>query len=256
MKSIESRSNPLYKQLFKWQSSAGRRDEPILLEGVHLCEAFLALGRQPQYALFAQARIHEPQLVRLIDKLSEEVCCTLSGSLLGNLSNVDTDQGVLFVVKPSSPPLPEQLTGNMLWLDRVQDPGNVGTLLRTAAAAGIVRVLASTGTASLWSPKVLRSAQGVHFGLRLHEHVDLVAATRALTVPLIVTTLGDATDLFDTKLPPHAAWVFGHEGQGVSQSLIDLAALRLKVEHAPSVESLNITAAAAVCLFEQRRQQR
>ena len=140
MKSIESRSNPLYKQLFKWQSSAGRRDEPILLEGVHLCEAFLALGRQPQYALFDQARIHEPQLVRLVDKLSEEVCCTLSGSLLGNLSNVDTDQGVLFVVKPSSPPLPEQLVGNMLWLDRVQDPGNVGTLLRTAAAAGIVFV--------------------------------------------------------------------------------------------------------------------
>ena len=83
-----------------------------------------------------------------------------------------------------------------------------------------------------------------------------MAATRSLTVPLIVTTLRDASDLFDTKLPPHAAWVFGHEGQGVSQSLIDLAALRLKVDHAPSVESLNITAAAAVCLFEQRRQQR
>lgn len=256
MKCIESRSNPLYKQLFKWQSSAGRRDEPVLLEGVHLCEAFLALGRQPQYALFDQARIGEPQLARLIENLSEDVCCTLSASLLANLSSVDTGQGVVFVVKPATATLPDNLDGNMLWLDRVQDPGNVGTLLRTAAAAGITRVLASTGTASLWSPKVLRSGQGVHFGLRLHEHVDLLAATRSLKVPLIATTLGDATDLFDTKLPAQAAWVFGHEGQGVSQSLIDQASLRIRVEHATAVESLNITAAAAVCLFEQRRQQR
>ena len=256
MKCIESRSNPLYKQLFKWQSSAGRRDEPVLLEGVHLCEAFLALDRQPQYALFDQARIGEPQLARLIENLSDDVCCTMSASLLANLSSVDTGQGVVFVVKPATATLPDSLDGNMLWLDRVQDPGNVGTLLRTAAAAGITRVLASTGTASLWSPKVLRSGQGVHFGLRLHEHVDLLAATRSLKVPLIATTLGDATDLFDTKLPAQAAWVFGHEGQGVSQSLIDQASLRIRVEHATAVESLNITAAAAVCLFEQRRQQR
>ncbi len=256
MKRIESRSNPLYKQLFKWQSSAGRRDEPVLLEGIHLCEAFLALGRQPQYALFDQARIAEPQLARLIGSLSENVCCTLSASLLANLSSVDTDQGVVFVVKPASATLPDNLDGNMLWLDRVQDPGNVGTLLRTAAAAGITRVLASTGTASLWSPKVLRSGQGVHFSLRLHEHVDLLAATRNLKVPLIATTLRDATDLFDTKLPAQAAWVFGHEGQGVSQSLIDQAAMRVRVDHASTVESLNITAAAAICLFEQRRQQR
>jgi len=256
MKIIESRSNPLYKQLFKWQSSAGRRDEPVLLEGVHLCEAYLALGLQPQFALFDHARIEEPQLARLITQLPDQVCCTLSGSLLGNLSNVDTDQGVLFVVKPSNPPLPEKLTGNMLWLDRIQDPGNVGTLLRTAAAAGVTRVLASTGTAALWSPKVLRSGQGVHFGLRLHEHVDLVAATRQLEVPLIVTTLGEATDLFNSTLPPQAAWVFGHEGQGVSQALVDLATYRLKIEHAKTVESLNVTAAAAICLFEQRRQHR
>ena len=114
MKNIESRSNPLYKQLFKWQSSAGRRDEPVLLEGIHLCEAFLALGRQPQYALFDQARLAEPQLARLIASLSEDVCCSLSGSLLANLSSVDTDQGVVFVVKPASAALPETLDGNML----------------------------------------------------------------------------------------------------------------------------------------------
>ena len=256
MKTIESRSNPLYKQLFKWQSSAGRRDEPILLEGVHLCEAFLALGRQPQYALFDQTRITEPPLARLIEKLSEEVCCLLPAGLLANLSNVDTGQGVLFVVRPVVATLPERLSTNMLWLDRVQDPGNVGTLLRTAAAAGITRVLASTGTASLWSPKVLRSGQGVHFGLHLHEHIDLLAVAHRLTVPLIVTTLSEANDLFEVKLPAQAAWVFGHEGQGVSQSLLDLAALRIRIDHAQAVDSLNVTAAAAICLFEQRRQHR
>ena len=254
MKHIESRANPLYKQLFKWQSSAGRRDEPVLLEGVKLCESWLDLGKQPKYAIFDAERIHQPHLVALIDRLNPEVCLTMSGSLLGNLSSVDTDQGVLFVAQPTIHPIPEKITESIVMLDRLQDPGNVGAILRTCAAAGVKRVFSSVGTAGLWSPKVLRSGQGAHFILKLHEQTDLLSLTKSLAIPLIVTTLEDANDLYKTKLPRHAAWVFGNEGQGVATELLGRSDLRIKINHDQAVESLNVTVASAICLFEQRRQ--
>lgn len=256
MKHIESRANPLYKQLYKWQSSAGRREEPVLLEGVNLCESWLDLGRQPKFAIFDAERVSQAHLVALIDRLNPDVCRTMSGSLLGNLSSVNTDQGVLFVAQPTIHPIPEKITESIVMLDRLQDPGNVGAILRTCAAAGIKRIFASVGTAGLWSPKVLRSAQGAHFVLKLHEHMDLLEVTRALAVPLIVTTLEDASDLHTTLLPKHAAWVFGNEGDGVSADLLAQAEMRVKIMHDPSVESLNVTVASAICLFEQRRQNR
>lgn len=254
MKHIESRANTLYKQLYKWQSSAGRRDEPVLLEGTHLCGSWLDLGRQPKYAIFDLERVTQPHLVALIDRLNPDVCLTMSGSLLGNLSSVDTDQGVLFVAQPTIHPIPEKMAETVVLLDRLQDPGNVGALLRTCAAAGVKRVFASVGTAGLWSPKVLRSAQGAHFVLKLHEQIDLLALTQSMAIPLIVTTLDDASDLHQTALPKHAAWVFGNEGQGVAAELLARSDLRVKIMHNPCVESLNVTVASGICLFEQRRQ--
>ena len=254
MKHIESRANPLYKQLFKWQSSAGRRDEPVLLEGVNLCDSWLSMDKQPKYAIFDIERIGQPHLSDLIDKLNPDICLTMSGSLLGNLSSVDTDQGVLFVAQPTIHPIPEKISESIVMLDRLQDPGNVGAILRTCAAAGIKRVFASVGTAGLWSPKVLRSAQGAHFVLKLHEQMDLLSLTEALSIPLIVTTLEDASDLYQTTLPKHAAWVFGNEGQGVAEKLLTRADLRVKIIHDRAVESLNVTVASGICLFEQRRQ--
>lgn len=256
MKHIESRANPLYKQLYKWQSSAGRRDEPVLLEGAKLCESWLDLGRQPKYAIFDLERVNQQHLVALIERLNPEVCLTLSGSLLGHLSSVDTDQGVLFVVQPTLHPIPEKITESVVMLDRLQDPGNVGAILRTCAAAGIKRVFASVGTAGLWSPKVLRSAQGAHFVLKLYEQIDLQSLTQVLRVPMIVTTLDEASDLDQVTLPKHAAWVFGNEGQGVMAELLLRADMRVKIMHDSCVESLNVTVASAICLFEQRRQNR
>ena len=254
MKHIESRANPLYKQLYKWQSSAGRRGEPALLDGLHLCEAWLASGRRPLHALFDVDRIEHPAHVGLIRRLNAEQCVTMSGSLLRTLSSFDSDQGVIFVAQQPVFELPERLKEPVVLFDRIQDPGNVGTLLRTCAAAGIRRVLASPGTAALWSPKVLRSAQGAHFGLQMHEQVNLMDVLDRLDVALVATALDDAQDLFATHLPAKCAWVFGHEGQGVDAALLKRATLRVRIEHDPSVESLNVTAAAAICLFEQRRQ--
>ena len=257
MKHIESRSNPLFKQLYKWQSSAGRRGEPVILDGIHLCESWLTVGRPPQYAIFDIDRVEEPQLQALIDKLAPELCLTMSGSLLSGLSDFNTNQGVLFVVQPKVDTLPMRIKESVVVLDRIQDPGNVGTLLRTCAAAGIKRVFATTGTATLWSPRVLRSGQGAHFALRLHEQADIEVMIATLEIPLVATSLTEAQDLFVTELPDHCAWVFGNEGQGVDAALLKRAKLRVKIAHdLTGAESLNVTAAAAICLFEQRRQHR
>lgn len=257
MKHIESRSNPLFKQLYKWQSSAGRRGEPVILDGIHLCESWLSVGRPPQYAIFDIDRVQEPQLQALIEKLPPELCLTMSGTLLGGLSSFNTNQGILFVVQPKVDTLPMRIKESVIVLDRIQDPGNVGTILRTCAAAGIKRVFATTGTATLWSPRVLRSGQGAHFALRLHEQADLEVMIATLEIPLVVTSLTEAQDLFATELPDHCAWVFGNEGQGVDAALLKRADLRVKIVHdLTGAESLNVTAAAAICLFEQRRQHR
>lgn len=255
MKLIESRANPLFKQLFKWQSAAGRRGEPVLLEGIHLSQAWLATKGLPRYAIFDQDRIESSVIRSLKQDIPDQSCIVMPGSLLRSLSDVDSSQGVLFVVESIQQPLPKQINETVVLLDRLQDPGNVGTLLRTCVAAGIKKVFASTGTAACWSPKVLRSGQGAHFALELHEHVNLFELVKSIDCPLAVTTLENGTDIFAAKLPPKCAWVFGHEGQGVHPDLIGQADLKLHINHeVGAIESLNVTVAAAICLFEQRRQ--
>jgi TrmH family RNA methyltransferase len=132
-------------------------------------------------------------------------------------------------------------------LDRLQDAGNVGSILRSAAALGFAQVLAIKGTAALWSPKVVRAGMGAHFGLNLVEglsHDD----TKALTVPLLVTSSHAGDWLHKTTLPWPCAWVLGHEGQGVDPALMALAQHSVRIAQPGGEESLNVAAAAAICL--------
>ena len=259
MKHIASRDNPQFKQLHRLAQHAGRRGAQAILEGVHLCQAWLDTGVAPALAVFDAERLNHPEPAALLAAVQaimpERQILLLSPQLLRQLESVETGQGVLFIVDPPVPALPARLAESMVWLDRVQDPGNVGTILRICAAAGIDRVLMSSGCAAAWSPKVLRGGQGAHFALTVHEQVDLVEVTDRLDVPLTVTTLENAQDLYAATLPDTCAWVFGHEGQGVAPALQAAAALRIRIDHAPAVESLNVGVAAALCLFEQRRQQ-
>ena len=138
-------------------------------------------------------------------------------------------------------------------LDRVQDPGNVGAILRSAAAFGFTQVLALEGSAALWSPKVLRAGMGAHFGLRLVEGAD-AGALDELELPAIATSSHAARALHEAALPWPCAWVLGHEGQGVSAELERRCSLTLRIAQPGGEESLNVAAAAAVCLYESARQ--
>lgn len=253
MKHITSRDNPRYKQLVKL--AGGRRGDQVLLEGVHLCQEWLRHRGPPAFALFDAQRLErDPELAALAAALPAGIAAGCDPALARRLSQVQESQGVYFIASTPVEPLPEHIAATSLWLDRIQDPGNLGTLLRTAAAAGISQAYLSSGCAGAWSPKVLRSAQGAHFAMRLHEDVDLAALRARLRVPLIATALEDARSLYDEPLPRACAWLMGNEGQGVSPELLRLADRRVFIPQAPGVESLNVAAAAAICLFEHRRQ--
>jgi TrmH family RNA methyltransferase len=254
MKHIASRGNPLIKSLQRLAAAAGRRDSQILLDGVHICQAWLRHYGAPMRALFDVARLGHPEIAGLVSALPTEICVSLETRLLHALASVESDQGVVFVVQPPQLALPPTIDESCVLLDRVQDPGNVGTLMRSCAAAGIPRILLSEGCAAVWSPKVLRSAQGAHFALALHEHVALDTMLPLLAIPLVATALQESISLYDANLPPRCAWVFGHEGQGVDLALLHAANLRVRIPHdTQAVESLNVAVAAAICLFEQRR---
>ena len=132
-------------------------------------------------------------------------------------------------------------------LDRVQDAGNVGSILRSAGAFGFRQVLALRGTAALWSPKVLRAGMGAHFGLRLVEGLDPVDL-QALKVPRLLTSSHQGDWLHRARLPWPCAWVLGHEGQGVRPELNDTASAWVRIAQPGGEESLNVAAAAAICL--------
>jgi TrmH family RNA methyltransferase len=259
LKSIASRSNPLVKQLraLARPGQAARREGLVWLEGIHLCQEYLQRIGAPRHAVFDASRLADAgarELQALARALPEASCLALEAGLLDGISDVAAAQGVGFLAELPRPALPTSVDTACVVLDGVQDPGNVGSILRTCAAAGIGTLFLLEGSASAWSPKVLRAGQGAHFSLTIHEQMPARMLLDRLAVPLLATTLEDAAGLYDVELPCPAAWVFGHEGQGVSAALLERATHRVHIPQASGVESLNVAAAAAVCLFEHRRQ--
>lgn len=257
MKVIASRANPFFKSLIRMHQEAGKPGKSAILEGIHLCQSWLDAGNAPEWVVVDRTVEHAREIQDLVQATGQERLVILESGLFKSLSDVVTSQGILFIVSILQDPFPAALNQNCILLDRVQDPGNVGTILRTAAAAGVNLVFASDQTAALWSPKVLRSAQGAHFGLSLHERIDMHSLLGRLEVPVIATTMDGSTDLYRTELPARCAWMFGNEGQGIRMELSDRASMRVRVPiDSKSVESLNVGVCAALCLYEQRRQHR
>ena len=252
MKLIQSRDNAFFKQLKKLAESGRERRKAgqTVLDGVHLVEAYeKAFGRLDTLVV-AESALTGGEVA---DYAAGRDVVALADALMRDLGLVDTPSGLLAVAPiPAAGGTPD-LAVDAILLDGVQDPGNVGTLLRTAAAAGIGQALLSPGCAAAWSPKVLRAGQGAHFALRIHEDVDLEAFALAYAGTLAVTTLEGSVSLYEARWDGPLAWVFGAEGLGVRPALQQLAGLRIRIPMPGAVESLNVGAAAAVCLFEALR---
>lgn len=255
VRTLTSRDNPDFRHWLRLLKPSGRsRYGEILLEGVHLCQAWLDHMGMPPKVLVARTALALADVQSIWQAVAPAQRIVLDDALARALSQVQHGPALFFVVKPPAPKRPERLKETSLMLDRVQDPGNLGTLLRTAAAAGLRHVILSEGCAAAWSPKVLRSGQGAHFSLEVHEHADLHAWLDHLDIPLAATTLRCGRALHAQDLTPPCVWLFGNEGQGVDERLMERAQWRLRIAQAGGVESLNVAAAAAICLFEQRHQ--
>lgn len=252
MKLIQSRDNVFFKQLKKLAESGRERRKTglTLLDGVHLVEAFEAARGLVETLVVAESALETDEISRLT---AGRDIVVLADSLMREIGLVDTPSGLLAVVAQPKSLAAVDLENDAVLLDGVQDPGNVGTLLRTAAAAGVRQVLLSSACAAAWSPKVLRAGQGAHFVLDIVEDADLVAAVRDYRGTVAVTCLDGAVSLYEARWQAPLAWIFGAEGQGVSPELIAAADLRIKIPMPGAVESLNVGAAAAICLFEALR---
>ncbi|MDY0973551.1 RNA methyltransferase [Massilia sp. CFBP9012] len=259
MKTISSRDNAFYKDLksLATSSQARRKAGQSLLDGVHLCQSWLDLRGAPRHCVVSEGALGNREVQAIVarcDTLRAPVTA-LPDALFNAVSQVEHGVHLLFVIDSPQPSAAPALVGSSVLLDGVQDPGNVGSILRSAAAAGIKQVYCSPGTAFCWSPKVLRAAMGAHFVLDIFEGVELAPLVRAAKVPVLATSGYAAERLYALDLRRPVAWVLGHEGQGVSDELLKLATHRVAVPHAGQVESLNVAACAAVCFFEGLRQQ-
>ena len=252
---IRSRDNATFRELAELAHSARerRRLGRSVLEGIHLCEAWLLRHGSPRIAAATAAALEHPEVAPLLARHGL-VPTELSDELFGAVSTLQHGVGLVFVVDTPRPGLPAWIDADAVYLDRVQDPGNVGTLLRSCAAAGLGTVLTAPGTAWCWSPKVLRAGMGAHFHLSIHEAVPWSAVRARLAVEPIGTRARDATSLFEADLRGPALWLLGNEGEGLSGEIAADVARWVRIPQAAGVESMNVAAAAAVCLFEQRRQ--
>ena len=252
MQLIRSRANPFFKSLKRLAESGRERRQTgrTLLDGVHLVTAYEAVHGPVETLVVGESALAGSEIAGLV---AGRRIFGLADSLLRDLGLVETPSGLLAVAVVPEATVAVDLEKDAILLDGVQDPGNVGAILRTAAAAGIGQALLGPGCAAVWSPKVLRAGQGAHFALTIHEDADLAGFMAGYRGTTAVTCLDDATSLYDACWEGPLTWVFGAEGLGVRRELIDVAHLQIRIPMPGAVESLNVAAAAAVCIFEALR---
>lgn len=258
MKLIESSQNKLYKDLKKLASNASARSKAgkIVLEGVHVCQMFLTKIGEPEYCVVTDVSLTDKEVTELVAKCQENGVKVLNvpEHLFRGLSSVDTGVSVIFIADSPQMEQANSIIKTALLIDRLQDPGNLGTILRTAAAAGVTEIYCSPGTVSVWSPKVVRSAMGAHFALDIYENQDLSKLISSTSLPVLATSSHADNSIYDTDLNREVVWLVGHEGQGISDMLMNGATETVSIPHKGDIESLNVAVATSVCLFEQLRQ--
>ncbi len=268
---ISSKDNALFKEVRLLQALGPKGQKArfasghALLEGTHLVQTWVG-NPSLKSLITSELGLQNPEIAQAVyDHI--EICPDTRvyqldkglWDLLSDLVNAPQIAGLLDL--PQSALNPQKsvatISGDVIILDRIQDAGNVGTILRTAAAAGFHQVIATSGCAHLWSSKVLRAGMGAHRLLDLYEGWSNQQVLSAVTAPFLAATADGQLDIFDMPkiLTQPVAWVMGSEGQGVCEDLM-VQAQGVAIPIDPRVESLNVSTAAAVCLFETLRVRR
>jgi len=256
VKQVASADNAAYKALRRLaQSSQARREAGLsVLDGAHLVAAYLEHLGSPRQLAVSRSAMDKPEIAAILARAGAVETIVLRDGLFAGLSSVVTPTGIIAVVAtPRSRLVPSEID-TCVMLEAVQDPGNLGSILRSCAAAGIRHALLSRATVNAWSPRVLRAAMGAHFAIHIHERVDLQAAARDYNGRIVATRQDAGASLFDTPLTGNVGFLFGNEGAGLSAPLLAAAQAVVSIPMPGRAESLNVAAAVAVCVFERVRQ--
>jgi RNA methyltransferase, TrmH family len=251
---LESKDNAKIKHLrgLIEQSSYRKKQGQTVLEGTHLGLAWVEQKRRINSIFTTEKNLEHPDICDILDEYDGSVF-VIAESLYRDLSTLGTTLPFLAIVDLPSSSQALQYDLDTLILENVQDPGNVGTLLRSAAAAGIQQVVCTKGSASLWSPRVLRAGMGAHFAIKTFENIQLEDILERFEIPVYVTSSHRSTSLYDQDLKQPCVWVLGNEGQGVSEYAL-AHANAVSIPQPGGQESLNVAIAGSICFFEMVRQ--
>lgn len=260
MPRVASRENERLREAARLIASSRdrRKSGRCVLEGAHLIDVYRARIGTPEALIVVDDRLDSDDIARIVAQVPASRVLVVTRARFAEIATLPPDVGALAVVDTprGNAAAPAEFC---VMLEDVQDPGNVGSIIRTAAAAGVGQVLLSRHCAFAWSPKALRAGQGAHFLTTIVEGVDLEAWSaefRSTAGRIVATAVSDAIDLYSADLRGRLAVAIGSEGTGLSRSLLGQADQRVRIPMATGSESLNAAAAAAVALFECVRQRR
>jgi len=254
MKELRSPDNPRVR---RWErmvrdSRARRAERRAIIEGVHLVEAYLEQGSRPLALLVSESGLKRREVALLAKRAAVEPVA-LSDSLFRRIADTETPTGIAAEIE--IPAFEARLAESpcCVFLDEIQDSGNVGAIVRSAACFGVTDVVMGKGCADAWSPKALRAGMGGQFMLRIMEGQDLPAMLDRFGGKTVCAVAHGGRPVHELDLDGRLGWIFGSEGRGVSETLASKAAYRATIPMAAGAESLNVAAAAAICLYEARR---
>ena len=258
MKTIRSRDNALVKQLVALAHSSRERRKAGLtvLDGIHLVEAYVKAVGEPIAVMISESAQHRAEVVALLSRCNNASQSVFADALMDSASTLDSPAFMMAIVPTPVAAAMDDNADVVLALEDVQDPGNVGSMCRSAAAAGVRHVALSKTCAFAWAPKVLRAAQGAHFSLNIKEGVDLVDFIKRFhgQVLALVPMAKGTKSLFEMDLRGPTVFLIGNEGAGLSDDVERAATHRVTIPMPGKTESLNAAAAGAICLFELVRQ--
>jgi TrmH family RNA methyltransferase len=258
LKPVRSRDNPQVKALVKLAGSSRERRQTgtTIVEGEHLVRAYRDTGQTAETLFVSESSYAKPEIRALVESAPANARLLLADALVAQISQLVSAAGIAAVVSTPRPaPLPRE-SATCLLLENLQDPGNLGSILRSAVAAGVSNVLLSRGSVFAWSPKVVRAGMGAHFAVSISEEVELGGYADTFEGRVVAMDPRADKSLYDLDLSGPVAWIFGNEGGGITEGLRKTATESAKIPMPGRAESLNVAAAAAICMFEQLRQQR
>ena len=256
MKKISSSANAEFKHLRELVDSSRERRKAGLtvLDGIHLVQSYRDHVGVPERIVVSETGSLNSEIKQIVKNFSSSEILQTSDGLFKQLSQLATPTGILAVVKTPRPqPIPADM-GSCILLEDLQDPGNLGSILRAAAAAGVGHVLLSKNSVQAWSPRVVRAGMGAHFMLQIHEQANLLTAAASFEGKVLATSRKAPQSLYEVDLGGKVAFAFGNEGAGLSRELRAAAHAEVSIPMPGKTESLNVAAAVAVCLFEHVRQ--